>query len=519
MWVSWLCRCYQSERRRKENGPTSSRPSADLLGSTVPNSKPSFGTVRGCPGGFEWSRAWKPEHVHPSQRQEGSCALPISRTVLGVTFTLSSSDANLNPRPSNIVLAIFRSNNLLKAPSSVTAKMPPKRMTAQPVRVRHFPGKPAAPEVEESSASESEPESEEEEQQQKPKPYVKPKPAPLASTFPRSALKSNLAARQKSEAERKQLEAEFETESEESEESGSESGSEEESSEDEEYTSSSEEETRPKFQRPVFLKKNQRKQTAELTADELAAEEEKKKQEKVNALVKEKIEERVAEQGQAAMDWNDDAEHAGMYDIDDTDDLDPEAEYAAWKLRELKRMKRERETIEQREAELAEIEAERERRENLTAAEREAEDRQREEQEKEERRQRGKMDYMQKYHHKGAFYQEELQQYGVDKRNIMAARFQDSTNREVLPEYMQIRDMTKLGKKGRTKYKDMRSEDTGTWGNYADDRRSRNKNHYGVDERFREGGSGANARPLGERKRHGADADPGEAKRPRVDSR
>ena len=165
-------------------------------------------------------------------------------------------------------------------------------MTAQPVRARHFPGKPAAEEVE-SASSEEESESEEEQ----PKPYAKPKPAPLASTFPRSALKANLAARQKQE-ELAHLEDEFETESEEEEsgESGSESGSEEESEEEEEEESSSEEEARPKFQRPVFIKKNQRYQSAApaKTPDELAAEEEQRRQEQAKALVQAQIEQRAA---------------------------------------------------------------------------------------------------------------------------------------------------------------------------------------------------------------------------------
>lgn len=390
-------------------------------------------------------------------------------------------------------------------------------MTAQPVRKRHFAGKPIAPEVEEESSAE---ESEVEEEQQR-----QPKPAPLASSFPRSAARS-LAARSKSEAERKQLEDEFETESEEeSEESGSESGSEEEESEEEE---SSSEDERPKFQRPVFIKKSQRNQNGApvKTAEEVAAEEEQRRLEQAKALVQEQVEQRIAEKAARRRDWDDDVEEADINAVDDTDGVDPEAEYAAWKLRELKRIRRERLAIEEAEAELAEIE----RRRNLTTAEREAEDREFLEKQKAERGERGEMQYMQKYHHKGAFYQEDLKELGLDKRNVMGAKFQDSTNREVLPEYMQIRDMTKLGKKGRTRYKDMKSEDTGKWGDFGDDRRRKDYNDYGLDDRFksdsyrgrrdddREGATGANARPLGERKRFGEESNR-EGKRPRVDDR
>lgn len=112
----------------------------------------------------------------------------------------------------------------------------------------------------------------------------------------------------------------------------------------------------------------------------------------------------------------------------------------------------------------------------------------------------------------------------------MGARFEDQTNREVLPEFMQIRDMTKLGKKGRTRYKDMKTEDTGRWGDYGDDRPRRDKGDHGVDDRFRpdsyggrddrEGATGANAKPLGERKRFGDDRDSDrDSKRPRTEGR
>lgn len=406
--------------------------------------------------------------------------------------------------------------------------MPPpksKKLTAQPVRTRQFAGKPAAVEAEERSSSESE----SEEEQPKQKPFAKPKPAPVASSFPKTALKSKLVARQKSEAERKALEDEFETESEE-EESGDGSGSESGSGSDEESSeeaSSSEEEAPKKLLRPVFLKKNERNKVAApvKTPEETAVEEEARRQEQSRTLVQEQVEQRAAERAAGKKDWDDDVEDADINAIDDTDGLDPDAEYAAWKLRELKRIKRERLAIEEAEAERAEIE----RRRNLSAAEREAEDRAFIEQQKDDRADRGDMQYMQKYFHKGAFFTDELKELGVDRRNLMNARFEDQTNREVLPEFMQIRDMTKLGKKGRTRYKDMKTEDTGKWGDYGDDRPRKDKGDFGVDERFRpdsyggrdldrEGATGANAKPLGERKRFGEDRDGDrDNKRPRYE--
>ncbi|CAI6332431.1 unnamed protein product [Periconia digitata] len=405
-----------------------------------------------------------------------------------------------------------------------------KKLTAQPIRTRHFAGKPAAAEVEDPSSSS---ESESEQEEVKSKPFLKPKAAPLASSFPKAALKAKLAARKKPEVQINQDEFETESEGEEDESdnegSGSDSGSGSDESSSEEEDSSEDE--APKLLRPVFLKKSQRDQVAApaKTAEELHAEEEKRKQEQARALVQAQIEQRAAAKAAGTKDWDDDVEEADINAIDDTDRTDPDAEYAAWKLRELKRIRRERLAIEEAEAERAEIE----RRRNLTDAEREAEDREYIEKQKEAREgDRGDMQYMQKYFHKGAFFQEELKELGIDKRNAMGARFQDETNRELLPEYMQIRDMTKLGKKGRTKYRDMKSEDTGTWGDYADVRRP--KGDYGLDERFRsdgnggggyrgrdgEGATGANAKPLGmERKRGGEASGSGDrdSKKPRTD--
>lgn len=105
----------------------------------------------------------------------------------------------------------------------------------------------------------------------------------------------------------------------------------------------------------------------------------------------------------------------------------------------------------------------------------------------------------------------------------MGARFEDDVqNRELLPKALQLRDMTRLGRKGASKYRDLRSEDTGRWGDHLrrDDRPGRGGgggfDSYRVDDRFksdrerdnRDGGrggdrtgpGGANAIPLGERK-------------------
>jgi len=66
----------------------------------------------------------------------------------------------------------------------------------------------------------------------------------------------------------------------------------------------------------------------------------------------------------------------------------------------------------------------------------------------------------------------------------MGAQYVDEVkNRDALPEFMQIRDMAKLGRKGRSKYKDLKSEDTGRWGEFGN--KGKGMGGYDVDERFR----------------------------------
>ncbi|KAK3358941.1 splicing factor, Prp19-binding domain-containing protein, partial [Lasiosphaeria hispida] len=233
----------------------------------------------------------------------------------------------------------------------------------------------------------------------------------------------------------------------------------------------------------------------------------------VDEMVEEQIKKDIAARAAGRKQWDDDPESGD--EVDDTDDIDPEAEYAAWKLRELKRIRREREAIETKERELAEIE----RRRGLTEEERRAEDEAHLAQQREEKEGRGKMSYMQKYFHKGAFYQDESKAAGLASRDIMGARFADDVrNRELLPKALQIRDQAKIGKKGATKYRDLKSEDTGQWGRLDDGRPGRGGFDRFGDERFQPdqrdrggggwgdrrdddaGAKGANATPLGDRK-------------------
>ncbi len=392
-------------------------------------------------------------------------------------------------------------------------KMPPpsSRMTKnRPQPTRYRPGKA------EVADADSEEESSDEEEEQKPAKA----PAPKASSFPtqkKLAVDLSKAGQQRSAAPTVPVKTEdedlagFVTASESSEEEdGDGSSGEDEDADSEEEESSSDDEPKKPMLAPKFISKAKRAQQASNgpTAEERAAEEERLRKEKADDMLQAQLEREAAARAAGKKFW-DDEDIAPEDEVDDTDDLDPEAERAAWKLRELKRVRRDLLAIEEKEKEREEIE----RRRNMTADEREEEDRIYIEAQKDDREGKGKMAYMQKYFHKGAFFnaedgdQDEEVQAALN-RDLAGARFEDEAgDKAILPEYMRIRDMTQLGRKGRTKYKDLKNEDTGRWG---DEMGRRKREFDGVDERFRpdEGGrgggserTGANSAPVGERKR------------------
>ncbi|KAF2801284.1 uncharacterized protein BDZ99DRAFT_469799 [Mytilinidion resinicola] len=396
--------------------------------------------------------------------------------------------------------------------------MPPKKMTANPLRGPIYRAGKPLPGQSDSSDSSDEPEEEEETPAPKPAPpkaaSFRPKPKP-ATPAPAATSPQDLA---------EGFETASEDESGSDKEDGSGSGSDDESSSEEDEESSEEEVAPRKLMRPVFVKKNARvtSATPAKSYEEIEAEAEARRKATADAMLQEQLELAAAEKANRKKHWDEEDNIDEAEFVDDADAATPEsaaAELAAWKLRELRRVKRERAAIEEAEAERAEVE----RRRNLSAAEREAEDREFLKKQEDEKGERGTMSYMQKYFHKGAFFQDDLKANGVDRRDLMGAKFEDATNREILPEYMQMRDMTKLGRKSRTKYRDMKSEDTGRWGDF--EKRGPGKDH-GVDERFRSDGhegrgqavTGANSGPLGERKRPGQGEDR-DGKRARFDDR
>ncbi|KAF8845473.1 hypothetical protein BDN67DRAFT_460531 [Paxillus ammoniavirescens] len=235
---------------------------------------------------------------------------------------------------------------------------------------------------------------------------------------------------------------------EEEEEEGSEEAEEEEEEEEESSEEESEsEEEKPKLLfRPVFVPKRGRVTIAEKDAlaqeaeeiqrrKELAAEQRKKES---HDLVAESIRRELAEKEKEEL----------VPDVDDTDGLDPDGEFEAWRLRELARIKKEKEEELRREEEREEIE----RRRALPEEQRLKEDLERANKLRAEKP-KGQQKFLQKYWHKGAFHQDEE----ILRRHDYTEATASTIDVSLLPKVMQVKD---FGKRSRTKYTHLLDQDT-----------------------------------------------------------
>ncbi|KAG2176910.1 hypothetical protein INT43_007564 [Umbelopsis isabellina] len=222
-------------------------------------------------------------------------------------------------------------------------------------------------------------------------------------------------------------------------------------SESEYETDSSEEYVAPKLMKPVFIPKDRR---ATVQEKERIAQEE----EEAERLRQERLEQRKLESHQLLADQIkkevmgeelDEEATTGPPDVDDTDGLDEEAEFEAWKIRELLRIKRDKEERIARDREREEIE----RRREMPEEERLKEDLERARQSRE--KERSKHQFMQKYYHKGAFYQDKDDE--IFQRDYSIATENEVNKKEMLPEVMQVKN---FGRAGQTKYKHLKDEDT-----------------------------------------------------------
>jgi len=135
-------------------------------------------------------------------------------------------------------------------------------------------------------------------------------------------------------------------------------------------------------------------------------------------------------------------------DVDDTDGLDPEGEFEAWRLRELERIKKEKEEELRREEEREEIE----RRRALPEEQRMKEDVERANKLREEKP-KGQQKFLQKYWHKGAFHQDD----DILQRRDYTEATESTVDVSSLPKVMQVKN---FGKRSRTKYTHLLDQDT-----------------------------------------------------------
>ncbi|KAJ3023580.1 hypothetical protein HKX48_002453 [Thoreauomyces humboldtii] len=232
---------------------------------------------------------------------------------------------------------------------------------------------------------------------------------------------------------------------------------EEESEYTSEYTSDSEDDlvSSRTMLKPVFVTKNKRETILERERQEALAEaaeleriaqQEAKKLESHHMVAEELLREQAAAEAITAAP-----------DVDDTDNLDEEQEYAAWKLRELQRIKRDRSEADAREAARDDIE----RRRGMTDAEI-----------MEEKRRDGtfntstdgggadkqKHRFMQKYFHKGAFFvDDERVGKALENRDFAQPTLDDNFDKSALPGVMQVKN---FGRSGQTKWTHLGDQDT-----------------------------------------------------------
>mmetsp|Transcript_11363 Transcript_11363/g.34002 ORF Transcript_11363/g.34002 Transcript_11363/m.34002 type:complete len:363 (-) Transcript_11363:113-1201(-) len=226
--------------------------------------------------------------------------------------------------------------------------------------------------------------------------------------------------------------------------------------EDSEEDSEEEEEEEERLARPSFVPKAQRATIFEAMEQERLAKERKERAAAAKAARAQESRAIVAEAARRSdvgpQKKDDDGSEVDA--PDDADDEDDAEEIAQWRAREVQRTTRD---LEQRRA--AEVETrETERRRNLTPEERRRED---EADGKFATAPKAKWKFLQKYHHKGAFFMDDETLTGnardVRNRSTDGATGVDKFDRSKLPAVLQVKD---FGFAGRTKYTHLVDQDT-----------------------------------------------------------
>jgi microfibrillar-associated protein 1 len=152
---------------------------------------------------------------------------------------------------------------------------------------------------------------------------------------------------------------------------------------------------------------------------------------------------------------------------DDDDEVDELEQWELWKARELARVKRERDERHAEEREKKEIE----RRRGLTDAQRKAEDDAFNKHRLGQGGEQVKWKFLQKYYHKGAYFQDEDQEGNAVSGPVMHQDFGQATGGDALgdkaamPKVMQVKN---FGKRSQVKWTHLTAEDTSSkdslWG-------------------------------------------------------
>lgn len=232
--------------------------------------------------------------------------------------------------------------------------------------------------------------------------------------------------------------------------SGEESEEDEEDEEDDSSDDESSEDSGPGrvMIKPTFVRKEDRRTVQE--REEAVKQEEQKKLEEEKRL--EEKQQQTKELANTLIQAELQPEENSDDDIetDDENEEQTEAEYNAWKIRELKRIRRdhaERLTEEEQQKEI-------ERRRNMTDAEIMAENRADPSKRKQPRK---KMQFMQKYYHTGAFFQEEMKEI-EETHDFQAPTGEDSYfDKGKGPSVLQVRN---FGRGSRSKYTHLADQDT-----------------------------------------------------------
>ncbi|KAK9682124.1 hypothetical protein RND81_10G052400 [Saponaria officinalis] len=236
--------------------------------------------------------------------------------------------------------------------------------------------------------------------------------------------------------------------------------------EESEYETDSEEEeaNRRAMAKPVFVPKQERETIAErerMEAAERALEEAvKRRMAERKVETKQIVVEKIREEHEIIKSMNENEADTG--DVDTDDEVNEAEEYEGWKAREIARIKRDREDREAMLKEKEEIERVR----NMTEEERR-------EWERKNPKQGGvaapkqKWRFMQKYYHKGAFFQDQpddkaatMGSDDIYRRDFSAPTGEDKLNKTILPKVMQVKH---FGRSGRTKWTHLVEEDTTDW--------------------------------------------------------